>query len=280
MPGRTAISARCCAPARPEDAGIATLLRRLAALPAEAMRARARRAERELMDRGITFTVYSEAAAIDRILPLDLIPRVITAPEWDVVERGVKQRVAAHQRLPARRLPRCECVKDGVIPAERVFGNPAYRKEMQGWRVPLGTYSHVCGTDIVRDEAGRLPGAGGQCADAVGRLLRDREPAHDAAPALGPDARARPPAGRRIRAAAAQGADRDRAAARRGAAGRAALARHLQLGLFRHVFLAREMGVPLVEGRDLVVEDARVFMRTTAGLKPVHSIYRRSTTTS
>jgi uncharacterized circularly permuted ATP-grasp superfamily protein len=262
-------------PGAPADAGIATLLSRLATLSPEAMRSRARRAERELMDRGITFTVYSEATAIDRILPLDLVPRVITASEWDVVERGVKQRVAAINAFLHDVYHDGKCLADGVVPKERVLGNPAFRPQMKGWRVPLGAYSHVCGTDIVRDEAGRflVLEDNARTPSGVSYVIENRHMTlrllSDLARGLG--LRPVDEYGLRLHKVLTEIAPE-----------------HvpdpqvvlLSPGIynsayFEHVFLAREMGVPLVEGRDLVVEDARVFMRTTAGPKPVHSIYRR-----
>ena len=137
----------------PEDPAIALLRQRLGAMTLDGLRARARRAEREMLERGITFTVYSDATAIDRILPLDLIPRVVSAAEWRLLEAGVVQRVAAinaflHDVYHDQRI-----LAEGVLPRERVLGNPAYRPQMQGFDVPQGCYAHVCGTDLVRDEA-------------------------------------------------------------------------------------------------------------------------------
>ena len=167
-------------------------------------------------------------------------------------------------------------LKDGIVPRELVLGNADYCQEMIGFDVPLSTYVHVCGIDIVRDDDRPLPGAGGQCAHAVGRRLRGGEPPHDAARAVRPDGRAVGARRRRVRPAAAPA---------RWPRSRPPAVSDPQVVLlspgiynsayFEHVFLAREMGVPLVEGRDLIVEDDRVWMRTTAGLAPVHTIYRR-----
>jgi uncharacterized circularly permuted ATP-grasp superfamily protein len=262
-------------PSAPPDPGIAALLARLDTLSPEAMRARARRAERELMDRGITFTVYSDATAIDRILPLDLIPRVITAAEWATIEAGVRQRVAAINAFLDDIYHDARCVADGVIPRGLVFGNPAFRKEMVGFKVPLGTYSHVCGTDIVRDEAGRflVLEDNARTPSGVSYVIENRQMSlrllSDLTRGLG------------LRPVDEYGLRLHRALAEIAPGGvtdpQVVL---LSPGIynaayFEHVFLAREMGVPLVEGRDLVVEDDRVLMRTTAGPKPVHSIYRR-----
>src|SRR6516162_2115845 len=122
-----------------------SLLRdRLRDLPIEALRRRAADAERDLLERGITFTVYSDATAIDRILPFDLIPRVITAEEWHTLEAGVIQRVHAlnlflHDVYHDRKI-----IADGVVPRELVLGNAAYAQMMVGFDPPHGTYVHVC----------------------------------------------------------------------------------------------------------------------------------------
>jgi hypothetical protein len=140
---------------RPGDGGaLASIVARLAALPVEGLRRRAAAAERDLFNLGITFTVYSKATAIDRILPFDLVPRVLTAGEWRILEAGVRQRVAAlnlflHDVYNAQRI-----LKDGVVPPDLVLGNANDRPEMQGFPVPFSTYVHICGTDIVRDTDG------------------------------------------------------------------------------------------------------------------------------
>jgi uncharacterized circularly permuted ATP-grasp superfamily protein len=134
----------------------ALLIERLAAIGMEALRARAVSAETELIDLGVTFTVYSDATAIDRILPFDCIPRVLTAPEWALLERACIQRVAAINAFLGDIYGRGLIVKDGVIPAELVYGNANYRPEMKDFPVPYGTYVHVCGIDIIRDEQGEF----------------------------------------------------------------------------------------------------------------------------
>ncbi len=133
---------------------LATIAARLRAMPVEEVRRRARVAEEELYNLGITFTVYSDKDAIDRILPFDLIPRILSAAEWDHVERGVVQRVAALNAFLHDIYHDGRILADGVVPRALVEGNSNYRPEMIGLDVPLGTYVHVCGTDIVRDEPG------------------------------------------------------------------------------------------------------------------------------
>jgi uncharacterized circularly permuted ATP-grasp superfamily protein len=258
-----------------DDPAIALLRQRLSAMPLEGLRARARRAERELMERGITFTVYSDATAIDRILPLDLIPRVITAGEWQVLEGGVRQRVAAINAFLHDVYHDQKILKDGVVPRERVLGNPAFRPAMLGITVPHGCYAHVCGIDLVRDEAGRflVLEDNARTPSGVSYVVENR---HMTLRLLSDLAQ-----GLRLREVDEYGLRLHRAMAEIAPPGVAdPQVVLLSPGIynsayFEHVFLAREMGVPLVEGRDLVAEDGRVFMRTTAGLAPVHSIYRR-----
>jgi len=259
----------------PADPAIALLLERLDSVPLEALRKRASDAERDLVERGITFTVYSEADAIDRILPFDLIPRIITAAEWQVIERGVIQRVAAlnaflHDVYHDQRI-----LADGVVPRERVLGNAGYCAEMAGFDVPLGCYVHVCGTDIVRDETGRflVLEDNARTPSGVAYVVENRHMTRRVLSDL--------MAGLRVRSVDDYGLMLHRALVE--IAPTAATDPQVVLlspgiynsAYFEHVFLAREMGVPLVEGRDLVVEDGRVWMRTTAGLAPVHTIYRR-----
>jgi uncharacterized circularly permuted ATP-grasp superfamily protein len=261
---------------RANDGGAPRAVRqRLAAIGMDTLRARALAAETDLINLGITFTVYSESTAIDRILPFDCIPRIITAPEWRQLETGVKQRVAAlnaflHDIYHDRKI-----VKDGVVPAELVFGNANYRPEMENFPVRFGTYVHICGTDIVRDAAGKflVLEDNARTPSGVSYVVENRHLMSRAFPDLMAGMNLRPvdDYGRRLLEAmceiAPEGIDDPQVVL-------------LSPGIynsayFEHVFLSREMGVPLVEGADLMVEDDRVWMRTTGGRRPVHTIYRR-----
>ncbi|OYV33136.1 MAG: hypothetical protein B7Z80_24935, partial [Rhodospirillales bacterium 20-64-7] len=143
---------------RRDDAGPVPgwLIERLGRIGLDALRARAAAAETELIDLGVTFTVYSDATAIDRILPFDCIPRVLTAREWDLLERACIQRVAALNAFLGDIYGPGHILRDGVIPAELVHGNANYRPEMEGFPIRFGTYVHICGTDVVRDEQGQF----------------------------------------------------------------------------------------------------------------------------
>lgn len=248
---------------------------RLDRMDVATLRRRARDAEQELFNLGITFTVYSDREAIDRILPFDVIPRVLSPKDWATIETGVKQRVAALNLFLGDIYNKRRIIKDGVVPARLIDGNDNYRKEMRDFTPPGGTYVHICGTDIVRDGRGVL------------RVLEDN---------------ARTPSGisyvienrhlmMRAFSDLAEGmhiADVDEYGGRLAHALRsvapagvsAPTVALLSPGIynsayFEHVFLAREMGAPLVEGQDLVVEKDKVYMKTTGGLEPVHVIYRR-----
>src|SRR5215831_1636408 len=143
-------------PGQEPHSALSLLRDRLGQMPIESLRHRATDAERDLLERGITFTVYSDATAIDRILPFDLIPRVITAEEWQTLEAGVTQRVRAlnlflHDVYHDRKI-----LHDGIVPRELVLGNAGYCEAMIDFTPPLGTYVHVCGIDIIRDDTGRI----------------------------------------------------------------------------------------------------------------------------
>jgi len=261
---------------RADDRGAPAIVKqRLAAIGMETLRARAAAAETDLINLGITFTVYSDSTAIDRILPFDCIPRILTAAEWHQLETGVKQRVAAlnaflHDIYHDRKI-----VKDGVVPADLVFGNANYRPEMENFPVRFGTYVHICGTDIVRDAAGKflVLEDNARTPSGVSYVVENRHLMSRAFPDLMAGMKLRPvdDYGRRLLEAmceiAPEGVDDPQVVL-------------LSPGIynsayFEHVFLSREMGVPLVEGADLMVENDRVWMRTTGGRRPVHTIYRR-----
>ncbi len=258
------------------DNGVADNLRaRIAAIGIEALRQRARAAEGDLVNLGVTFTVYSEASAIDRILPFDCIPRIISAREWTVLERGVEQRVRALNLFLGDIYNARHIVRDGVVPGALIYQNANYRPEMEGFPVRFGTYVHICGIDLVRDQAGAfcVLEDNARTPSGVSYVVENRHLMLRAFPDLVTGMNLRPvdDYGRRLRQAmddiAPEGVTDPQVVL-------------LSPGIynsayFEHVFLAREMGVPLVEGADLTVEDDRVWMRTTGGLRRVHTIYRR-----
>lgn len=254
---------------------LSKITKRLDELDISALRRRARDAERELFNLGITFTVYTDRHAIDRILPFDVIPRVLSKQDWVTIESGVKQRVAALNLFLHDIYHDAHILNDGIVPAKLVKGNKNYRPEMQGVDVPQGTYVHICGTDLVRDEKGTfcVLEDNGRCPSGVSYVIENRHLMMRAFPDL------------------ADGipiADVDAYGSRLARAMSEVAPQNMSdptivllspgiynSAYFEHVFLAREMGVQLVEGRDLLVEDDRVFMRTTNGIQRVDVIYRR-----
>jgi uncharacterized circularly permuted ATP-grasp superfamily protein len=258
-----------------ETARAAFLVDRLRRIPVDELRRRARDAENELYNLGITFTVYSNKDVVDRILPFDVIPRILTAAEWAVIDAGVKQRVAALNLFLHDIYHGQKILKDGIVPRELVVGNSNFRPEMMDFDPPGGIYVHICGTDIVRDRDGRflVLEDNARTPSGVSYVLEGRRTMQRAFGDLIGDTVLLPVEdyGLRLRQAMSEIAP--------------ARLRDPQVVLlspgvfnsayFEHIFLAREMGVPLVEGRDLVIKDDRVFMRTIGGLTPVHAIYRR-----
>jgi uncharacterized circularly permuted ATP-grasp superfamily protein len=262
-------------PGQPRHPALDRLIERLRAMPETSLRRRAADAERDLLERGITFTVYSDATAIDRILPFDLIPRVITSDEWRVIESGIVQRVRALNLFLHDVYHEQKILRDGVVPQELVLGNAGYCRAMEGFEVPFGSYVHVCGTDIIRDETGRFMVLedNARTPSGVAYVVENRHMSLRVLTDLMPGLEVRPvdEYGLRLHRAMTE-------IAPPGVTSPQVVL--LSPGIFNsayfeHVFLAREMGIPLVEGRDLLVENGRVWMRTTAGLSPVHTIYRR-----
>ena len=261
---------------RPDGADqIAAILARLDSLDQDSLRQRTALADKEMFDLGITFTVYSEKDAIDRILPFDVLPRVITAGEWARLEAGIIQRVTTINLFLDDLYHDQRVLADKVIPADLVLGNANYHEFMRGLKVPCGSYSHVCGIDLIRDPQGefRVLEDNARTPSGVSYVVENRNLMLQSFPDLMEGAKVRPVDnyGLMLRQAlydiAPQGMDDPTVVL-------------LSPGIynsafFEHVFLAREMGVPLVEGRDLVVENDRVYMLTTAGRAPVHCIYRR-----
>ena len=253
----------------------AAVRKHLSRLTIGELQERAAAANAEMYNLGITFTVYSDAKTIDRILPFDVLPRVLSAEEWRHLESGIIQRITAINLLLDDVYHRQKLLRDGVVPPDLILGNPNYRPLMRGIDVPHKAYVTICGTDIVRDDSGTffVLEDNARTPSGVSYVVENRHMMLRAFPDLFDDIGLRriDHYGSRLIAAlqeiAPAGADDPRVVL-------------LSPGTynstyFEHVFLAREMGVPLVEGPDLVVEEDRVWMRTTGGLARVDVIYRR-----
>ncbi|HEY1206942.1 MAG: circularly permuted type 2 ATP-grasp protein [Bryobacteraceae bacterium] len=232
-------------------------------------------AERLLLQMGITFNVYGDSAGKERIFPFDLIPRIVPAGEWEHIERGLKQRVHALNAFIDDIYHDQKILRDGVIPRDVVLSAVSYRKQCHGLNPPWRVWCHVTGTDLVRDRDGvyyvlednlRVP-------SGVSYVLENREVLKTIFPAVFEGLSVRPvndyPSHLlEMLESIAPGAPANPSVVL------------LTPGIynsayFEHSFLAQQMGVQLVEGRDLLVDGGRVFMRTTKGLERVDVIYRR-----
>jgi uncharacterized circularly permuted ATP-grasp superfamily protein len=246
------------------------------ALPDGELLRRQRSAERALMKMGITFNVYGESAGTERIFPFDLVPRIVSAAEWDTVERGLKQRIHALNLFIDDVYHDQKAIKARVVPADVIESAQAFRSaQCSGMTPPRGIWCHVTGTDLVRHEDGRVYVLEDnlRCPSGVSYVLENRNVMKRTFPQLFESTRIRPvheyPSKLRetLEYLAPVGVDTPRVVV-------------LTPGLynsayFEHSFLAQQMGVELVEGRDLVVSDGLVWMRTTSGFERVDVIYRR-----
>ncbi len=224
---------------------------------------------------GVTFTVYSDNQGTERIMPFDLIPRIIPASEWDYIERGLKQRMEALNLFLHDIYHDQKILKDGIIPPSYVLSSKDFRREMMGVDVPKNLYIHICGTDLIRDADGQylVLEDNGRCPSGVSYVLENRAAMRRAFPNMFPRAGVRPVehyAEDLLKMLKYISPTQEREPT----------VVVLTPGVynsayFEHCFLARQMGVEIVEGRDLVVRDSKVYMRTTKGLKQVDVIYRR-----
>jgi uncharacterized circularly permuted ATP-grasp superfamily protein len=248
---------------------------RLQRMKSSTLRRRSQASDRELFNLGITFTVYSDRNAIDRVLPFDVIPRVISRADWQHIEAGCIQRVTALNRFIHDVYHDQHIIADGVVPAELVLENANFRREMIGHDVPFGTYVNICGVDIVRDEQGvfRVLEDNARTPSGVSYVVENRHLMLRAFPDLADNIGIRQVSnyGMRLRAGLAEMAPGGNPEPNIVLLSPGVF----NSAYFEHVFLAREMGVPLVEGRDLVVTDGYLFMKTTGGLQRVDVIYRR-----
>jgi uncharacterized circularly permuted ATP-grasp superfamily protein len=232
-------------------------------------------AERLFHRVGITFAVYGEKGGTERLIPFDLMPRIVPAHEWERLEAGLVQRVRALNLFLHDIYHDQAILRAGIVPAECVIGNTQYRREMVGVDVPGGIYAHVAGIDVVRDARGdycvlednlRVP-------SGVSYMLENRKMMMRLFPELFATQSIRPIQHypdlllENLHGVAPAGRERPTVAVMTPGAFNAAY--------FEHAFLAQQMGVELVEGQDLFVQNDTVFMRTTRGPQRVDVLYRR-----
>jgi uncharacterized circularly permuted ATP-grasp superfamily protein len=241
----------------------------------EAMASKRAQADAAFRQVGITFAVYGDDAGTERLIPFDLIPRVIPSKEWTTLQKGLIQRVQALNMFIHDVYHNQNIIKAGVVPAEQIFLNAQYRPQMQGVDVAGNNYCHIAGVDIVRAGQGefyvlednlRVP-------SGVSYMLEDRKmmmrlfPEVFNAMPIAPIEHYPDLLLETLRASAPIGVDEPNVVV-------------LTPGMynsayFEHAFLAQQMGVELVEGKDMFVDDGLVYMRTTQGPQRVDVIYRR-----
>ena len=222
---------------------------------------------------GVTFNVYGDSAGAEKIFPFDLLPRIIPAGEWEKLERGLIQRITALNLFLHDIYHEQKILRDGVIPPFYVLSGKHFRREFVNFNVPRDIYIHVCGTDLIRDDKGNylVLEDNGRCPSGVSYVLENRRSMKRTFPVMFERAGVRsvehyPQELLKMLQHISPVAEPTVVLLTPGCYNSA---------YFEHTYLARQMGIEIVEGRDLVVRDARVFMRTTKGLQPVHVIYRR-----
>ncbi|MBV9787430.1 MAG: circularly permuted type 2 ATP-grasp protein [Chloroflexi bacterium] len=253
----------------------AALYDRLLSLPTDELQRRAQAAELSFLNQGITFTVYGREQGTERIIPHDLLPRLIPGSEWAIVERGLAQRITALNLFLKDVYHDGRILAAGVVPRALIYSCRHYRREMRGLRVPHDIYVSVVGTDLVRLPDGRFAVLEDnlRVPSGVSYMLTNRQVLRHVFPRLFRNSGVRPidHYGQALLAtlrklAPAGTSDPTIVLLTPGVYNSA---------YFEHTYLARQMGIELVEGRDLLVHDDVVYMRTTAGLRRVDVIYRR-----
>jgi len=247
----------------------------LAKLPQEELQRRKQSADLSFLTQGITFTVYGRDEGTERIFPYDLVPRLVTAQEWDRIERGLTQRIMALNQFLKDVYSDARILSDKVVPRDLVYSCKHYRRQMRGLQVPRNVYIAVVGSDLLRVGEGkyvvlednlRVP-------SGVSYMLTNRRVMKRTFPQLFHSYGVRPIEHypqmllATLRSLAPEGRPEPNIVLLTPGVFNSAY--------FEHTYLARQMGIDLVEGRDLVTHDNVVYMRTTDGLRRVDVIYRR-----
>ena len=257
---------------RPEAA---PLVRMIESLDAGELRDRQHAAERALLYSGITFNVYGDKSGREKIFPFDIVPRIIKSSEWERIERGLKQRIRALNAFIDDVYHEQRIIKDGVIPAEIIESATSFRKECVGLNPPHRIWCHITGTDLVRDGDGTVYVLEDnlRCPSGVSYVLENRRIMKQTFSQVFDVTRVRPVNDYPSRLLdmlqhlAPAGVRQPRVVVLTPGSYNSAY--------FEHSFLAQQMGVELVDGRDLVVSNGYVCMRTTKGFERVDVIYRR-----
>jgi len=262
------------APGQPRPA-YRRLYEHLNRLGPEELQRRHSLATQMFLDHGITFAVYPDEQGTEKVFPFDIIPRLISAETWRHLEAGLKQRLAALNLFLEDVYSRKLILKQRAIPPEIVLTSSLYVREIEGLRVPLGIHCHIAGIDLVRDAKGEFFVLEDNLRTPSGAsyVLANRQVMKRVLPDLFAGYPVRPVEGyvhdllNHLRSLAPDGVDDPTVVLLTPGIHNSAY--------YEHLYLAKQLGIELVEGTDLVVDEDRVFMRTTRGLKPVHVIYRR-----
>jgi uncharacterized circularly permuted ATP-grasp superfamily protein len=258
---------------RPVYAGLQGWLREL---PPDVLEHRRREADVLFRRLGITFAVYGDADSTERLIPFDVLPRILSSQEWGRLRLGLEQRVKALNRYIKDVYGRREALKAGIVPEDLVFQNPVFRPEMNGLKVPHDIYVHIAGIDIVRVDADTfyVLEDNARTPSGVSYMLENREIMMRLFPELFS----------RHRVSPVENYPDELLATLKSVAPRTASADPTVVLLtpgiynsayYEHSFLADKLGIELVEGRDVVVKGQVAYMRTTEGLKRIDVIYRR-----
>jgi uncharacterized circularly permuted ATP-grasp superfamily protein len=251
------------------------LFRRMQSLSPDDLARRQRAADRSMIQLGITFNVYGDQQGRERIIPFDIVPRIIANQEWQWIERGLRQRITALNTFIDDIYHDQRIVRDGVVPEHVVATAAGFRKQCVGLKPPRGIWCHITGTDLVRDTNGQIYVLEDnlRCPSGVSYVLQNRQLMKQTFPQLFEQTCIRPVddyCSRLLDALQFLREDQVHSPS-------VALLSpgSFNSAYFEHSFLAQQMGIDLVEGRDLVVSDGFVYMRTTKGFERIDVLYRR-----
>ncbi len=252
-----------------------TLAQKIESLMPGELLNRQRAADRALVQMGITFNVYGESAGVEKTLPFDLIPRIVSAADWERVERGLKQRIQALNLFIDDLYHDQKIIKDGVVPEHVIRSSKGFREQCIGIKPPRGVWCHITGTDLIRNGDGQIYVLEDnlRCPSGVSYVLENRHLMRSLFPEIFAVTRTRSVVNYPLRLRdmlehmAPDGVTQPRLVVLTPGVYNSAY--------FEHSFLAQQMGIELVEGGDLVVSDGFVWMRTTHGFERVDVIYRR-----
>ena len=244
-------------------------------LSTKQMEASLRSLDRNFIKQGVTFTVYSDGQGTEKIFPFDPFPRIITAEEWDLVDRGLRQRILALNMFLKDVYTDRRIIKEGIVPEELIQSSKHYRAEFSEVELPHDVYVHVCGSDLIRDHNGQFTVLedNARCPSGVSYMLENRlamqRTFSDLYRRLGVEPIGQYPQEllRTLQSVTPRQQDDPVCVVLTPGDQNSAY--------YEHSFLARQMGIELVQGRDLVCENERIYMHTTRGLTQVDVIYRR-----